>query len=146
MGNPRYKELKWEGNLYTENYKINEILIKQKFAWLMDCEFENARLEILKDTLIWNAGTFFNGLLEYIVIRDGEFKAGVINNGVLYNGTYRNFLIKNGLVFNGKFFNCNMLSGEIRGGEFLECNVAEEVKRATQIKENLITKFDKFTK
>ena len=46
----KYKELKFNGETYTEQYKIQEILIREKFDWFLDMESENVRLEIIKNT------------------------------------------------------------------------------------------------
>lgn len=131
MGQPRYKELKFEGEVYTETYKINEILIDQELGWLLDAEIENARLEILKETLVWNAGIWYNGFWKYGVWRDGEWKFGQWENGVWYNGTWRNGIFKNGIIFNGRFFNGDIIGGEIRGGNFLECTITDTVRHIT---------------
>ena len=62
-GNLRYIELKYNGETYTEQWKIDEILIKNKFNWMVNAEIANARLEIFQDTLVWNAGIWYNGVL-----------------------------------------------------------------------------------
>jgi len=130
----RYKELKFEGKLYTEQYKIDDILIKKGFNWFLDCEIENVRIEIQYETLIFNSGVFFNGTWYYGVFRDGEWKNGTWENGVWYNGLWRNGDFNSGLIFNGKFFNGKIDSGTIRGGDFYKIKIHESVKREDKYK------------
>lgn len=123
----RYKELKFEDKTYTEQYKIDEILIKNKFDWFLECEVENVKLEILKNTLVFNSGVFFNGDWKYGVFRDGQWKYGTWEGGVWYNGTWYNGTFQNGLIFNGRFINGEIVGGEIRGGEFFDVVISDNV-------------------
>jgi len=132
----RYKELKYDGKLYTEQYKIDEILIENNFNWFLDCEVENVKLEIEYNTLIFNAGVFFNGTWIYGVFRDGEWKYGTWESGVWYNGIWRNGIFKNGLIFNGRFFNGKIENGTIKGGEFFKVNINETVIREDKYKKH----------
>jgi len=125
----RYKELKFDGKVFTEQYKIDEILINNNFNWFLDCEVENVRIEIQYETLIFNSGVFFNGTWYYGVFRDGEWKSGTWENGVWYNGIWRNGLFESGLIFNGKFFNGKIESGTIRGGDFYNIKIDSSVVR-----------------
>lgn len=135
----RIKELKFENKVFTEEYQINEILINNKFNWVIDCEIQDARLEITKDTLIWNAGLFYSGVWKYGVFRNGEWRFGTWENGVWYNGVWKDGLFKNGLIFNGKFYHGQFLSGEIRGGQFINSDISPSVKRSDiQSKQNHI--------
>jgi hypothetical protein len=128
----RYKELKYSGKVYTAKFQIEEILIKEKLNWILDCEIEKTRLEIINNTLIWNAGIFYNGTIKFIVFRAGQIKAGIWENGVFYNGHVSNLKFNNGLIFEGKFFNSHILNGEIRGGvELNNCKISDTVKRHT---------------
>jgi hypothetical protein len=127
----RYKELKYQDKTYTESSKIEEILIKCKFDWFLDCEVENVRLEIMKNTLVFNAGVFFNGTWVYGVFRDGQWKYGTWEGGVWYNGTWYNGIFKNGIIFDGRFIGGKIEGGEIRGGEFFDVNIGREVVDST---------------
>ena len=125
----RYKELKFEDKTYTEPYKIDEILVKNKFEWFLDCEVENVRIEILKNTLVFNSGVFFNGTWVYGVFRDGQWKYGTWEGGVWYNGTWENGIFKNGIIFDGRFKAGKFEGGEIRGGEFFDCEIGHDVTK-----------------
>jgi hypothetical protein len=116
----RYKELKYEGKTYNNKYEIDEILIDNDLNWFLDCEIENMRIEILKKTLIINAGIFYNGVFEYGVIRDVEWRYGVFDNGVIYNGVFKKIKINNALIFNGTFLKGEIIDADIRGGIFEE--------------------------
>ncbi len=123
----RYNELKFDGKIYTEQWKIDEILIDKGFKWVVNSEIENARLEILKDTLIWNAGIWYNGTWEFGVFRDGEWKYGTWEGGVWYNGKWKDGTFKSGIIYNGIFIKGKILGGEIRGGKFVDCEISSKV-------------------
>lgn len=124
----KYNELKFDGKIYSEQYKIDEILIDQGFKWMVNAEIENARLEILKGTLIWNAGIWYNGNWEFGVFRDGEWKYGTWENGVWYNGKWKDGTFKSGIIERGIFVKGKILGGEIRGGKFIDCEIGPRVK------------------
>ena len=131
----RYKELKFDGNIYTEQYKIDDILIKNGYNWFLDCEIENVRIEILHDTLVFNSGVFFNGVWYYGVFRDGEWKSGIWENGVWYNGIWRTGTFESGIIFNGKFFAGTIKSNTtIKGGNFYNINIEKGVIREDKYK------------
>jgi hypothetical protein len=113
----RYKELKYNAKTYTEQYKINDILLKEGFQWFLDCEVEEVRIEIRNKTLIFNSGTFFNGTWKYGVFRDGVWKYGIWEGGVWYNGKWFNGIFKSGIIFDGDFEHGKIEGGEIKGGE-----------------------------
>ena len=127
----RYSELKHNGQIYTEQWKIDEILIKNKFNWMVNAEIKNARLEIFQDTLVWNAGIWYNGDWYFGVWRDGEWRYGTWQNGVWYNGVWRNGTFKSGIIYKGKFFKGKIESGEIRGGQFIDCEIDPKVVEYT---------------
>ena len=132
----RYKELKYNRKTFTEQYKIDEILLKEGFQWFLDCEVEDVRLEISHRTLIFNSGTFFNGTWKYGVFRDGVWKYGVWEGGVWYNGKWYNGAFQSGIIYDGKFFH-GKIEGEteIKGGEFYNMEIAKSVKKQEEKKE-----------
>lgn len=132
MSELRYTELKYNGEIYTEQWKIDEILVKNKFNWMVNAEIKNARLEIFQDTLVWNGGIWYNGSWYFGVWRDGEWRYGTWENGVFYNGIWKNGLFKSGIIFNGKFFKGKIEGGEIRGGQFIDVKIAPEVIEFTE--------------
>lgn len=123
----RYSELKFDGLVYTEQWQIDEILIKNKFNWLVSAEIKNARLELFNGTLVWNGGIWYNGNWYFGVWRDGEWRYGTWENGVFYNGVWRNGTFKSGIIFNGKFFKGKIEGGEIRGGQFIDTEIDPKV-------------------
>ena len=129
----RYKEFKEEGKLITEDFKINEVLAKHKMHWVLNAELEDARLGIFKNTLVFNSGTWYNGIFEYGVFRNGHWKFGEFVNGVWYNGIWYNGLFKSGLIFEGKFLLGQILSGEVKGSaQFVDCEISPNVKILTK--------------
>ena len=123
----RYNELKHDGKTYTEQWKIDEILIKNKFNWLVNAEIKNARLEIFQDTLVWNGGIWYNGNWYFGVWRDGEWRYGIFQNGVWYNGKWKDGTFKSGIIYNGTFFKGKIEGGEIRGGQFIDIEIDPKV-------------------
>jgi hypothetical protein len=132
MAELRYSELKIEGHTYTEQWKIDEILIKNKFNWIVNAEIKNARLEIFENTLVWNAGIWYNGSWYFGVWRDGEWRYGTWQNGVWYNGVWRDGTFKSGIIYKGKFFKGTIESGEIRGGQFIDIKIDPKVVEYTE--------------
>ena len=122
----RYKELKYNGETITEKYKIDEILLDNGFNWFLDAEVENMRLEIMKETLIINAGIWYNGVWEYGVLRDVDWRSGTFMNGVIYNGVFKKITVEKGIIFNGKFLKGNVLKADVRGGEFMDVTIARD--------------------
>ena len=131
MADLRYTELKFEGKIYNEQWKIDEILIKNKFNWMVNAEIKNARLEIFENTLVWNAGIWYNGSWYFGVWRDGEWKYGTWQNGVWYNGVWRDGTFKSGIIYKGKFFKGKIENGEIRGGQFINMEIDPKVVEYT---------------
>lgn len=142
----RFIELKYEGKEYKEQYDIINILLKNKFNWFLDCEVENLRIEILKNTLIINAGIFYNGSFEYGVIRDVDWRSGIFENGVIYNGIFKYVEIKKGIIFNGTFLNGQILAGDIRNGKFVNMDISSECKIDNSIKNTFLKTFESFVK
>ena len=125
----RYKELKHQGETYTKKYQIDEILIENDFNWFLDVEIENARIEIIKETLIFNAGIYYNGIWEYGVIRDVDWRGGTFKNGVIYNGLFKKITVEKGIIFDGTFLQGDILFADIRGGEFKNVNISTNVNQ-----------------
>ncbi|MCK9445489.1 hypothetical protein M0Q50_01180 [bacterium] len=134
----RYKELKYNGLVYNKRYEIDKFLLENNFGWMIDAEIENMRLEIMKETLIVNAGIIYNCEFDYGVIRDCDVRNIHFVNGVINNGTFKNFLIEKGIIFGGTFLKGDIKFADIRGGDFMpgviihkkqnEINVQEEDK------------------
>ena len=125
----RYKELKIENKVITDKNEIEKILIEKNFNWILDAEIENSRLEITKDTLIWNSGIWYNGDWEYGVFRHGEWKYGVWKNGVWYNGVWQDGIFRSGIIFGGQFINGQIRNGQIKGGKFYTVEIGRYVER-----------------
>jgi hypothetical protein len=80
-------ELKIGDKVYTNHKKINEILLENKFYWLIDSELSDAVLEVQKDTLIWHSGIFMTGNWKYGIFKNGGFY-GVFENGIFEDGYF----------------------------------------------------------
>lgn len=134
----RYKELLYQGKIYTDKYKIDDILTKHKFTWVLDAELENAKLEIMKDTLIFNSGIWYSGNWLFGVVRGGEFRYVIWENGVFFNGVFWDGIFKSGLIYNGTFYKGKFLGGEVKktmpktGNEtkqhFVDCEISKNLK------------------
>jgi hypothetical protein len=133
----RYKELKYDKKTFTEQWKIDEILVKKGFQWFLDCEVEDVRIEILKETLIMNSGTFFNGTWVYGAWRDGVWKYGTWMNGVWFNGRWLNGYFLDGIIKRGQFLNGRMEKGTVEGGDFYHFEISRDVKKKEKKKEEI---------
>lgn len=142
----RYIELKYEGKLFKENYEINEILIKNKMNWFLDCEIANMRIEITKETLIINSGIFYNGVFEYGVIRDVDWRNGSFDNGVIYNGVFKYIEIDKAIIMGGTFLEGEIVSGDIRGGKYIDIDILSSTQVADNIKKSYVKTYENFKK
>jgi hypothetical protein len=80
-------ELKVGDKVFTNPKKINDILLENKFYWLIDSEMSDAVLEIEKGTLIWHSGIFMTGNWKYGIFKNGGFY-GVFENGIFEDGHF----------------------------------------------------------
>lgn len=83
----RFLELKYNGNVITDKNKIHSVLEKEDMHWLIDSEVENAKIEIIKSTLIWHDGYYF-GNWHYGIFKNGKFY-GTFQNGILEGGDFK---------------------------------------------------------
>lgn len=132
----KYKELIYKGNIYKEKHEIEDILVKEKFAWFINSETFNARIEIYDKVLIFNSGTWYNGIWKYGVWRGGEWKFGTWENGVWFNGTWQDGIFKSGIIFNGTFFQGQIVNAKLRKTnqngtdtrqDFIDCDLSPTI-------------------
>lgn len=114
MSNNKYKELVYKGKIITEKYLIEEILVSENMSWFIDAETSDARLEILNKTLIFNAGTWYNGIWIYGAWRSGEWKYGTWKNGVWFDGVWKDGKFEDGIIFNGTFIQGDFIKVKLR--------------------------------
>lgn len=88
----RYKSLKIGESIYTQDRVCDSKLNILGFNWLVESEFEEADIEIIKDTILWKSGNFYSGIWHY----------GIIESGI-FNGIFKNGIISDGVKFGGKF-------------------------------------------
>ena len=84
----RYIELILEGSTVRNQSKIDGILKSKGFYWLIDSEIEEAKLEIIKDTIIWHDGIFYAGQWKYGIFKSGTF-SGTWINGIFEGGEFK---------------------------------------------------------
>lgn len=84
----RYAELLIDNKSIKSQSKIDDLLISQKFYWLVDSEIENAKIEIKKNTIIWHSGNFYSGEWKFGVFKNGNFY-GNWENGIFEGGNFR---------------------------------------------------------
>jgi hypothetical protein len=83
----KIKSLKIGDKVIRGDKKALDILYDRGFYWLIDSEFENADIEIVKDTIIWNSGEYYNGNWIYGIFKDGKFFGNFIN-GIFEGGEF----------------------------------------------------------
>lgn len=83
----RYLELKHRDKTFTNSNQIHDILVREKFFWLIDSEIENAKIEIQNKTIIWVDGNFYSGDWEFGIFKNGKFFGNWIN-GIWENGFF----------------------------------------------------------
>jgi len=84
----KYTHLKYDGETYTDSNKIESILKKHKMYWLIDSEFENAELELERNVVIWENGTYFSGDWYFGIWMGGTFH-GKFLNGIFKDGIFK---------------------------------------------------------
>lgn len=124
----KYKELKYKGKIYTEDYQIEEILVENGFSWVIDAETYMLRLEILNDTLIINAGTWYNGIFKYGCIRNCAWKFGTFESGIIFNINWQDGMFLSGIIYNGTFYQ----------GQFLNAKLREKNQNGTKTRRDFI--------
>lgn len=133
----KYKELKYNDKTYTQKYQIEQILVDEGFAWFIEAETYNARIEILNKTLIFNGGTWFNGVWKFGAFRGGEWKSGTFEDGVIFNIVWKDGIMKNGIIFNGTFINGQFFDIKLRTTNqdgtktrqsFINCEMSSNIK------------------
>lgn len=135
--NVRYKELKYEGQIYNKRHQIDEILIDKGLGWVLDMELENIRMEIYQEkskdnpTVIFNAGIIYNGTIEYAVLRGNiDVRNCLFENGVIFNCVWKNGTIEKGIILGGVFLKGDILFADIRGGDIMSgVNVSDKCEK-----------------
>jgi len=84
----RYAELLIDNKSIKSQSKIEDLLISQKFYWLVDSEIEDAKIEIKKNTIIWHSGNFYSGEWKFGIFKNGNFY-GNWENGIFEGGNFR---------------------------------------------------------
>jgi hypothetical protein len=84
----RFNELIIDGKIIKSTSKINLILKDYGFNWLIDSEFESAKIEIKNNTIIWHDGKYYVGDWHYGIFKNGEFWGNFIN-GIFENGEFK---------------------------------------------------------
>lgn len=108
----RFKSLELESGKMTSNKLIEEYLFQSPFAWLLECEIENAEIKIKDEILHWKSGLFYWGHWQWGVFESGEFRSGEWNGGIFLKGIFKgNWHLG---VWKGSEFKGNDLSGKIK--------------------------------
>lgn len=84
----RFLELIYNKKTYNQEREIIKILSDNGFYWLIDSEIENSKIEIKKNTIIWNDGIFISGDWNYGIFKNGEFY-GTWEGGIFENGNFQ---------------------------------------------------------
>lgn len=99
----RFKSLKYRGKDIEDQPTIERSLINTGNAWLLDCEIEEAELEIFKNKLKWKSGRFYNGVWVEGDWMDGDWFHGLWLNGHWFEGHWRNGTWTDGIWENGQY-------------------------------------------
>lgn len=84
----RFNELIYNNTTIREEHKIIKILRNEGFYWLIDSEIEDASIEIKRNTIIWNSGSFYSGNWHYGIWKNGNFY-GIWENGIFEGGNFK---------------------------------------------------------
>ena len=99
----RYVKLKIGDKIHKNQNTIDDILTEKKFYWLVDSEFENADIELINNTIIWNNGNYYVGNFHYGIWKSGDFY-GIWENGIFEKGNFNGIFLRISfsLFFKGK--------------------------------------------
>lgn len=89
MKNKRFSELKINNKTFNNSKEIELFLSNSNFYWLLDCEVDSVKLEIIDNILYWNNGIFYFGNWLWGIFNDGEFRGGTWHGGIFNNGIFR---------------------------------------------------------
>lgn len=100
MKDNRIKSLK-VNNVKIHDNNVKSILSRYNMNWLLDCEFDDAELEIVNNTLIWKNGIFYHGEWFFGIFENGtfygKFLSGVFKSDNFYGEKIDGvFAVKNG--------------------------------------------------
>jgi hypothetical protein len=107
----RFKNLKYKNRNLTENKSIERVLIETGYAWLLDCEIEEANLEISKGRLKWLDGIFYTGIWVEGEWHKGEWFYGQWLNGRWLEGIWYNGIWTDGIWEDGEFHGGEVIRG-----------------------------------
>ena len=88
LKNMRYLELLFNNVTVKGQSKIDKILYDNHFYWIIDSEIENAKIEIVNNTIIWHSGNFYSGNWKFGIFKDGTFY-GTWENGIWEGGEFK---------------------------------------------------------
>lgn len=91
----RFVSLKVGDKTYHTSKSIEQYLYTSDFHWLLSCEVDDVKLEII-DNILYFSGIFYWGVWKWGVFRSGEFRSGVWNGGIFLDGTFKG-VWKNGV-------------------------------------------------
>lgn len=77
----------------TNFNQIKNLLKEHNCTWLLDCEFENAIIELKNNTIIWKDGDFYFGVIPFIIWERGNFRGGIIQNGIFLESPVSDFTV-----------------------------------------------------
>ena len=72
---------------------------EKKFPWLKNARFENAKIDIKGDRLVWHDGSWRDGIWYDGVWRDGSWYDGSWYDGIWYTGIWYDGAWHDGLMW-----------------------------------------------
>jgi hypothetical protein len=85
----KYIKLKYNNEFFTSKIDIEKKLAVLGFKWLINCEFENADIEIKNNTILWKNGIFYYGTWIYGIWKKGTWVYGTFENGIWESGEWK---------------------------------------------------------
>jgi len=81
----RFKKLVVDGKAAVPQHMIEQALTERGFGWLVDCEIEDADVEVIRNTIVWRSGNLYTGSWRYGIWKSGDFH-GRWENGIFESG------------------------------------------------------------
>lgn len=104
MKEQRILKLIIDGEVYKTTNYIHQKLTESNHAWILECELDNAVIEIKDNILYFKEGIFYWGYWKWGIFDGGEFRSGYWSGGILRDG-----------IFKGKYKKMVHKGGEMKG-------------------------------
>lgn len=81
----RFRKLTVGEGRTVPQHMVDQTLSELGFGWLLDCEVEDADVQVVNKTIVWRSGNLYTGSWHYGIWKSGDFH-GRWENGIFESG------------------------------------------------------------